>query len=66
MSKTLGITILDANEPNSHWEKNKFSPLFKELIDNQSQQDFPNTTPIVYCYEGGGKKYPAILERLNN
>jgi GMP synthase-like glutamine amidotransferase len=61
MSSTLQIIILDANEPNSHWEKNKFSPLFKELIGSLSQQGVPAVTPIISSYDVVQGEYPRSL-----
>ena len=65
MGGTLQIVILDTNEPNSHWEKNKFSPLFKELIGRLSQQGVPLVTPIISSYDVVQGEYPRSLNEVN-
>jgi hypothetical protein len=63
MSSTLKVIILDANEPNYYWEKNKFSPLFKELIRSRSlsQQGVPPATPVISGYDVVQEEYPRSL-----
>jgi len=65
MSSTLQIMILDANEPNSHWEKNKFSPLFKELIESLSQQGGHSVTPVISSYDVVQEQYPRSLSDVD-
>lgn len=65
MSSTLQIIILDTNEPNSHWEKNKFSPLFKELIGSLSQQGGPPVTPVITSYDVVQGEYPRSLSSVD-
>jgi hypothetical protein len=65
MSKTLQIIILDANEPNSHWEKNKFSPLFEDLIRSLSQQGVLVATPIISSYDVVQGEYPRSLNGVD-
>jgi hypothetical protein len=65
MSSTLQIIILDANEPNAHWEKNKFSPLFEELIESLSQQGVPRVTPVISSYDVVQEEYPRSLSGVD-
>jgi hypothetical protein len=65
MSSTLQIIILDTNEPNYHWEKNKFSPLFKELIGSLSQQGVPPVTPAISSYDVVQEEYPRSLSGVD-
>jgi GMP synthase-like glutamine amidotransferase len=65
MSSTLHIIILDANEPNSLWEKNKFSPLFKELIGSLSQQGGASVTPVISSYDVVQEEYPRSLSGVD-
>lgn len=65
MNSTLHIIILDANEPNSYWEKNKFSPLFKELIGSLSQQGGPSVTSVISSYDVVQEEYPRSLSGVD-
>ncbi|KAH6667207.1 class I glutamine amidotransferase-like protein [Halenospora varia] len=65
MSSTLQVIILDANEPNYPWEKNKFSPLFKEFIGSLSQQGVPPVTPVISSYDVVQEEYPRSLSGVN-
>jgi hypothetical protein len=65
MSSTLQIMVLDASEPNSHWQKNKFSPLFKELIRSLSQQGVSPVTPVISSYDVVQEEYPRSLSGVD-
>jgi GMP synthase-like glutamine amidotransferase len=63
MIRPLHIIILDANEPNPHWEKNKFSLIFEELIGFLSQQSVSVSTPNSYDVVHG--EYPGSLNDVD-